>query len=161
MKVTYEYAVVHYCPDLTDPDARSTPVALIGLSHPGSDPGFLFVGVGENPFTSAPDPLGLYADLPEFFGKLLKRGLDEAKPDAILAWVRARLGGTLSMGKVERRESTLRSLDAEAVTGELFRLLHAEVRPAPKRSATSRKKRTRRSPAFQMSDVRISRLHAA
>lgn len=157
MKISFKFGVVRHCPDLTDPKAGSVPIALIATGEVRPGEGFVFVGVGKNPFLATPDPLGVYRDLPEFFLRTIERGRSTAESAKLMDWFQGQLRGTLFVPQIEERSLNVRAIDSEDLVKSLVGLFHAEVTQGsrPRRRKVAR---PRRPLAGYMPDVRFASL---
>ncbi len=91
MKLSYQLATISYCPDLTDPNAVSVPIAVLAVGKSSDDEGFWTAGiVGIDAKRMGIDPLSsaMLADVPHMIrrhvdGAMRRLHLD-ATPDAVL-----------------------------------------------------------------------------
>lgn len=105
-----EYGVVSFCPDLTDPDAQSTHVAVIGLLRNGNsetseEVGGIFM-IARADFESAlpieDDHLSraVLSDLPDFLSEQVQEGLQVVGPDGLVPWIEHTLRNSLHISDI-------------------------------------------------------------
>lgn len=128
-----QYGVISFCPDLTDPHAKSVDVAAVGTvrDHEAAQRGdsqktFIvsISDIDEIPVI-AKDPiaLGFIRDLPNFLTKQVKRGVETVGPDELLGWVHHSLRNSLYLSEVhslDHLEKEKLSYIVEAVAKSVF-----------------------------------------
>lgn len=110
MNLNYKYAILGFCLDLTDPNALSQPVGIIGIGELSKDKGFamsisLFSGAEEmEEFKDDSYSRIILKDFQSFLHEQLNIGLKEVKNDDFLFWLQDRLRNTLHVSSIEQRE---------------------------------------------------------
>ncbi len=91
MKLSYQLATISYCPDLTDPNAVSIPIAVLAVGKASNDAGLWSAGiVGVDAKRMGIDPLSsaMLADVPHMIRRhvdgAMQRLRADATPDAVL-----------------------------------------------------------------------------
>lgn len=91
MKLSFQLATISYCPDLTDPNAVSVPIAVLAVGKTSNDEGFWSAGiVGVDAKRMGIDPLSsaMLADVPHMIRRhvdgAMRRLTPDATPDAVL-----------------------------------------------------------------------------
>lgn len=107
MKIRRRYLVISFCPELTNPQATSFPVAVVGVGE-ASKLVFLFCGVNLNPLQDvierSKDQFSeqILMDLPQFLEKELSEGLKQEGPSNLGNWLHNRLRNSLQVSFVSR-----------------------------------------------------------
>lgn len=99
MIVTFEYAVLTFLPDLTDPQSQPVPVGVIAVGPLTPTHGFCFVATARR--SAIPiehDSFGLLTDLPGLLDKLIQQALIQVGAGRVLPSLNASLGHTLALG---------------------------------------------------------------
>lgn len=102
-------AVLSFCPDLTDPDAASVPVALIGFATaPDNETGVLFLAVREST-EIAKDEItrDVFARLTSFLRDEIDRGVEEVGVQGLLGWLQYNLRNSLYISKIVERAAPI------------------------------------------------------
>lgn len=112
MRVKPEFAVISFCRDLTDPDAGSEPVALIGIYHGLDGSSACFVATRSDLAEDgemAPDVFTreFLDDLPDFLMRQVSEGLAEAGEERLISWIHDNLRNSLHVSEITRRSETV------------------------------------------------------
>lgn len=101
MKGQLQYAIISYCPRLTDPDASSTPIAMVGLSL---DPEAVFLAVRSKPERLAEDPLSkqVLSHLGSFLYEMVNEGFEQVSKEELLFWVHENLRNSVFVSEINR-----------------------------------------------------------
>ena len=101
----YDYAVLSFCPDLTDPHSQSVPIGFIAVGHKGSE-GVLMTALRsffgkETPIPEPDDSLrSILENLQDFVHTELQDGLSSVEPKNLLNWLQERLRNTIHVSLV-------------------------------------------------------------
>jgi hypothetical protein len=120
VELSIHYAVLSYCDDLTDPDATTRPVAMVGVG----DDAFGFFIVRADPG----DDLGgdsvsksILNNLPSLLQRQLREGLHEVGPQRFLSWLHDRYRNSVSVSAIATETvSVPSSVDASLGDGTIF-----------------------------------------
>jgi hypothetical protein len=121
MSLSIRYAVLSYCPDLTDPDAELQPLALIGV---GGDDAFGFFVVRSEPGRElGKDEVSrsVLNNLPALLQRQMREGLEDVGPRQFLSWLHDRYRNSLSISAISSEVVPLDSSVEEALLrGTIF-----------------------------------------
>jgi hypothetical protein len=115
------YAVLSFCPDLTDPDAELHPVAVIGVG----DDAFGFFVVRQEPgavFGKDEVSKSVLNNLPSLLHRQLREGMSEVGPTQFLSWLHDRYRNSLSISAISTEALGLEtSLEEAVVSGAVVK----------------------------------------
>lgn len=140
MKVNYEYAVLWFTPDMTDPKTEPVPVGLIAVGPLTESSSFYFVGAARRPIGTAVDANGNPLDLPTKLDKLVAIALAQVGPGGMLEWFQASLRHSLAFSPTVATSMDLPSADPAEIARNLVPLFREKVvspssEPAPSLTA--------------------------
>lgn len=131
MKLPVSYAVLNFCPDLTDPKSTSVPVAMVAVVELSKDSAAVFVGAERFAEDRMRDPFGVLADLARFLDLRVQEGLTESGPSGLLGFLQKRLRHSFAFGLTEKDVVELKEEDqSTALMTGLFRI-YRQVIVAP------------------------------
>lgn len=97
--VRYNYAVVGFSPDLTDPKTKSVPIAVVGSGEAGppglsvAGGGFIFVMAHPAPAVTDPVTRQFLAEFPHRLRDEVELGVRTVGTGRLLGWLSGRLAG--------------------------------------------------------------------
>jgi len=129
MNINYNYAIISFCSDLTNPNAGSLPVGMIGIGKTGEDAGFVMSITPKSPddaFMAKDDPFSkqILSDLDTFLSRQLEAGLNEVGPDNFLEWLHHRLRNSIHVSIIDSQQVKVK--DQEAIAENLMPALMAD-----------------------------------
>lgn len=110
MKITYNYAVVSFCWDLTDPSAESVPVAVVGVGTVQNSDFWFYVvrpALGDSLRLEEPSR-AILNKFPDILQEQVATGLRQVPPARFLSWVHDQLRNSLHVSEIDAREANLR-----------------------------------------------------
>lgn len=133
MKHPVKYAVLNFCPDLTDPSSRSIPVAMVAVVELSKASAAVFVGAERFSEDRMRDPFGILADLARFLDTRVQEGLAESGPSGLLEFLQKRLRHSFAFGLTAQDivELTEEDQSTALMTGLLRIYRHVIVAPVP------------------------------
>lgn len=100
MNVNFQYAVLTFNSDLTDPLGEAIPVGVIAVGELTPTHRFCFVAAAHrSTLRVQADSFGLLTDLGDLLGKLTRAGLKQVGHAGLLEWLGRSLGHTLALGQ--------------------------------------------------------------
>jgi hypothetical protein len=140
MKLRYSYAVLSFCADMTDPRAKSRPVAVIGFGDLTAGSGFVAFAMNTKPGDdNAEDPVvrAMLNDLPSLLDRQSVEGLQTANGSGFLSWLHQRFRTSVHVAERAERELTVDELSPTAILNDvanLWKEIAAEAYAKPRAS---------------------------
>jgi hypothetical protein len=161
MRISYRYALLSFCVDLTSPNARSVPLAVVGVGD-----GFMYFAVrarpGDDPAIAAGDETtrAMLNDLPSLLQRQLTAGQTEVPPEQLLSWLHGRFRTSLHVSAIKEREADIAAprdivTDGFALYAEAVRGVRTTQRPEALQRADED------DPAFGYQPVRKGRARSS
>jgi hypothetical protein len=153
MKVPLRYAVMSFCPDLTDPQAVARPVAIVGAGRlylpRGRKSDFAFYVVRNRPGSDPALPQdelsqSILNGLPVLFDKQIFDGVSGVALDRFLPWLQNRFRNSLHVASVH--ETTVPARDQVELQSSCVRLYLKTVLRLPSGRLKLPGREDRRSP---------------
>ncbi len=131
MRVNYHYAILSYCPDLTDPSSQSFPVGMVAIGKIGDNTTFaISIARSINKLCSQnvlldPFSMQIVENFHTFIDKQLKEGLEKTGINDFLFWLQNRLRNTIHISHINCRECEVEQPDH--VLNDALRLFNGEI----------------------------------
>ena len=124
MRLQYQFAVLSFCPDLTDPKAKSEPVAVVGMGKLGPD-NFWFCVIRSQPadHLAVEDDewaKAILNDLPSLLQHQINEASRNVAPTSFFLWLHERFRNSLHVSTVSEQSSIDFSLEHPGIFAELM-----------------------------------------